>query len=98
MSNQWYFYRYFHFEMSIYSPFLILSLKLLFQKKLEAAEEKGVSFTYEFVTVESRWLDVLLGFLPLILIIGVWLFIMRRMSGGGAGGGGAQIFNIGKYI
>ena len=68
----------------------------LFQKKLEAAEEKGVSFTYEFKTVESRWLDVLLGFLPLILIIAVWLFIMRRMSGGGAGGGGAQIFNIGK--
>ena len=68
----------------------------LFQKKLEAAEEKGVSFTYEFVTVESRWLDVLLGFLPLILIIAVWLFIMRRMSGGGGGGGGAQIFNIGK--
>ncbi|MBT5787832.1 MAG: ATP-dependent zinc metalloprotease FtsH, partial [Flavobacteriaceae bacterium] len=68
----------------------------LFQKKLEAAEEKGVSFSYEFETVESRWLDVLLGFLPLILIIGVWLFIMRRMSGGGAGGGGAQIFNIGK--
>jgi len=68
----------------------------LFQKKLEAAEEKGVSFTYEFETVESRWLDVLLGFLPLILIIAVWLFIMRRMSGGGAGGGGAQIFNIGK--
>ena len=68
----------------------------LFQKKLEAAEEKGVSFTYEFETVESRWLDVLLGFLPLILIIAVWLFIMRRMSGGGGGGGGAQIFNIGK--
>jgi cell division protease FtsH len=68
----------------------------LFQKKLEAAEEEGVSFTYEFETVESRWLDVLLGFLPLIIIIAVWLFIMRRMSGGGAGGGGAQIFNIGK--
>ena len=68
----------------------------LFQKKLEAAEKEGVSFTYEFETVESRWLDVLLGFLPLILIIAVWLFIMRRMSGGGAGGGGAQIFNIGK--
>ena len=68
----------------------------LFHKKLEAAEENDVSFSYEFKTVESRWLDVLLGFLPLILIIGVWLFIMRRMSGGGAGGGGAQIFNIGK--
>ena len=34
-------------------------------------------------------------FSTLILIIGVWIFLMRRMSGGGAGGGG-QIFNIGK--
>ena len=68
----------------------------LFQKKLEAAESNGIDFSYEFKTVESRWLDVLIGFLPLILIIAVWLFIMRRMSGGGAGGGGAQIFNIGK--
>ncbi|MDG1822692.1 MAG: ATP-dependent zinc metalloprotease FtsH [Flavobacteriaceae bacterium] len=68
----------------------------LFQKKLEAAESNGIDFSYEFKTVESRWLDVLIGFLPLILIIAVWLFIMRRMSGGGGGGGGAQIFNIGK--
>lgn len=68
----------------------------LFQKKLEAAENNGIAFSYEFKTIESRWLDVLIGFLPLILIIAVWLFIMRRMSGGGAGGGGAQIFNIGK--
>lgn len=68
----------------------------LFQKKLEAAENKGINFYYEFKTVENRWLDVLLGFLPLILIIAVWIFLMRRMSGGGSGGGGAQIFNIGK--
>ncbi|MDA0780333.1 MAG: ATP-dependent zinc metalloprotease FtsH [Bacteroidetes bacterium] len=68
----------------------------LFQKKLEAAESNGVEFSYEFRTVENRWLDVLIGFLPLILIIAIWLFIMRRMSGGGGGGGGAQIFNIGK--
>lgn len=34
--------------------------------------------------------------LPLILLIGVWMFIMRRMSGGGGSGPGSQIFNIGK--
>ena len=45
--------------------------------------------------MENRWLDVLLGFLPIIIIIGVWIFLMRRMSGGGGGAGG-QIFNIGK--
>ena len=68
----------------------------LFQRKLEAAEQKGIVFFYEFKTVENRWLDVLIGFLPLILIIAVWIFLMRRMSGGGAGGAGGQIFNIGK--
>jgi len=40
--------------------------------------------------------NFLISILPFILIIGVWIFIMRRMSGGGAGGGGGQIFNIGK--
>ena len=33
--------------------------------------------------------------LPVIIIIAIWIFIMRRVSGG-AGGPGAQIFNIGK--
>ena len=31
----------------------------------------------------------------IIIIIGIWIFLMRRMSGG-AGGAGGQIFNIGK--
>ena len=68
----------------------------LFQRKLEQAEDKGIQFRYEFMTVENRWRDVILGFLPIIIIIGVWIFLMRRMSGGGAGGPGGQIFNIGK--
>jgi ATP-dependent metalloprotease FtsH len=68
----------------------------LFQKKLEEAQDKGIQFRYEFMTVENRWMDVILGFLPIIVIIGVWFFLMRRMSGGGAGGPGGQIFNIGK--
>jgi len=67
----------------------------LFQRRLEDAESKGILFNYEFKTVESKWLDVLIGFLPLIILIGLWIFFMRRMSGGGAGGG-SQIFNIGK--
>ena len=67
----------------------------IFQTKLVEAKSKGAEFDYDFKTAENRWLDVMLSFLPLILIIGVWIFLMRRMSGGGAGGGG-QIFNIGK--
>ncbi len=37
------------------------------------------------------WLSLLL---PIALMVGIWIFIMRRMSG--PVGGGGQIFNIGK--
>lgn len=33
--------------------------------------------------------------LPIIVLVAIWMFVMRRMSGGGGGAGG-QIFNIGK--
>ncbi|MDO7603729.1 MAG: ATP-dependent zinc metalloprotease FtsH [Flavobacteriaceae bacterium] len=68
----------------------------LFQRKLEEAEDNNIAFKYDFTTVENRWMDVFLSFLPILLIVGVWIFLMRRMSGGGGGGGGNQIFNIGK--
>jgi len=45
---------------------------------------------------ENVWGDFLLTLLPFALIIGVWIFIMRRMSSGAGGGAGGQIFNIGK--
>ena len=68
----------------------------LFEEKLEKARSKGAVFRLEFITIENRWLDTLIGFLPIIIIIGVWIFLMRRMSGGGAGGPAGQIFSIGK--
>ena len=68
----------------------------LFEEKLEKARQNGIIFRLEFITVENRWVDAIIGFLPIIIIIGVWIFLMRRMSGGGAGGPGGQIFNIGK--
>lgn len=42
----------------------------------------------------KNWGDSVMWLLPFVLLIGVWIFLMRRMSGGA--GGGAQIFNIGK--
>ena len=69
----------------------------LFQRKLEQAEDNGIDFRYEFMTVENRWMDVILGFLPIIIIIAVWLFLMRRMSGGGAGGPGGGLATPGAY-
>lgn len=67
----------------------------LFQTKLEKAVAEGKLKDFNFLP-KNNWSDILVSLLPIIIIIGVWIFIMRRMSGGGAGGGGGQIFNIGK--
>lgn len=57
------------------------------------AEENRV---YPEYIEKQNWLAPLLGWIiPIFLIIAIWLFIMRRVSGAG-GGPGAQIFNIGK--
>jgi cell division protease FtsH len=66
----------------------------IFQNKLEKAVSEGKLKDFDFKP-KNNWTDILIQLLPIIVLIGVWLFIMRRMSGGGAGGGG-QIFNIGK--
>lgn len=42
------------------------------------------------------WGEILPLLIPFGLILLVWIFIMRRMSGGSGGGPGGQIFNIGK--
>jgi len=65
----------------------------LFQTKLEKAVAEGKLKDFNFLP-KNNWTDILISLLPIIIIIGVWIFIMRRMSGGGGGGG--QIFNIGK--
>jgi cell division protease FtsH len=49
----------------------------------------------EYITQRNYFGDILGWILPFVLLIGLWMFVMRRM-GGGAGAGGGQIFNIGK--
>ncbi|MEO7976489.1 ATP-dependent zinc metalloprotease FtsH [Flavobacterium sp.] len=65
-----------------------------FEKTLKAAVDQKKLKDYSFQE-KNNWSDILISLLPIIIIIGVWIFIMRKMSGGAAGGGG-QIFNIGK--
>ncbi|SHG96831.1 cell division protease FtsH [Flavobacterium fluvii] len=64
-----------------------------FEKKLDVAKTEKKITDYDFQE-SSNWGDLFIQLLPIIIIVGVWIFIMRRMSGGGGGGG--QIFNIGK--
>ncbi len=55
-------------------------------------EDQRVSVQY---VEKTNWIGSLLSWMfPLVLIVGLWIFLMRRMAGGGPGGG--QIFNIGK--
>ena len=55
--------------------------------------EQQIDVRYE---ERKNWLGAIMGYaLPILLLIGLWVLIMRRV-GGGAGGPGAQIFNIGK--
>ncbi len=46
----------------------------------------------------SQFGNILWNIIPFVLLIGVWFYLMRRMSGGGAGGsgGGGGIFSVGK--
>lgn len=46
---------------------------------------------------EINYFSSILSFLlPIIILVAIWMFVMRRMTGGSGGGAGGQIFNIGK--
>ena len=53
-----------------------------FKGKVSYVQESGMLWT------------ILINILPIILLVGLWLFFMRRMSGGGSAGGG--VFSVGK--
>lgn len=58
--------------------------------------ENSLDTKVEFDTESNILGELLLSILPFALIIGIWIYLMRRMSGGAGGGAGGQIFNIGK--
>ena len=73
---------------------IIFEIKQVDQTYLsQKLDNKGVTVEYE---ERIDYFGTILSYLlPFIIIIAIWIFVMRRMSGGGASGGG-QIFNIGK--
>ena len=62
----------------------------------ETKETNNIDTVVTYDTQSNVWGDILLTLLPFVLIIGIWIFIMRKMSSGAGGGAGGQIFNIGK--
>lgn len=64
-----------------------------FQEKLDRWN-KEYDLAYDYKT-RSEWGKELITWILFIgIMIAVWMFVMRRISGGGAAGG--QLFNIGK--
>lgn len=69
-----------------------------FEEKLQAAYEEYKienEIPIKYDNEKSFW-DGIWSWLPFIVLIGIWFFVMRRMSGGSSSGPGGQIFNIGK--
>jgi len=68
-----------------------------FENKIaQIKNENNLTTPISYETESNVWGEILVTLLPFALIIGIWIFIMRRMSGGSGGGAGGQIFNIGK--
>ncbi|MDC6354685.1 MULTISPECIES: ATP-dependent zinc metalloprotease FtsH [unclassified Robiginitalea] len=59
-------------------------------------QENNLDTVVDYDTESNVFMELLLTILPFVLIIGIWIYLMRRMSGGAGGGAGGQIFNIGK--
>ena len=56
------------------------------------SQEYTGSVRYE--KTNNLWLNILTSILPILLLVGLWVFFMRRMSGGSNCAGG--IFSVGK--
>ncbi|WP_440986005.1 ATP-dependent zinc metalloprotease FtsH [Xanthomonas sontii] len=61
-------------------------------KLIDVLYSKNVDITRQKPDNGPGFWSLVLNFLPVILIIGFWLFIMRQMQGGGGGAKGAMSF------
>ena len=63
----------------------------------EARQQKKFSGEYSYENKKDNALfTILINLLPFIFFIGLWIYVMRRMSGGAGGGGAGGVFNVGK--
>ncbi|MBO7083899.1 MAG: ATP-dependent zinc metalloprotease FtsH [Bacteroidales bacterium] len=74
------------------------SLERFEEKVEEVQRENDIKDPIYITNVQRKsWgMDFLIGWLPLIVLVVIWVLIMRNMSARGGGFGGGQIFNIGK--
>jgi ATP-dependent Zn protease len=76
-----------------YTPHFTLRIGDLgnFEKNLQTLRTEGHTIKYT-LKQETNYLGQAISWLfPFILLIGIWLFIMKRVSGGAGGPGGQNI-------
>ncbi len=69
-----------------------------FDRAIDRLHEKGSEIDPKYKTQHNWMGEIISWLLPFILLIGLYLFFMRRMTGGQGGGpgGAGNIFSIGK--
>ncbi|WP_300725158.1 ATP-dependent zinc metalloprotease FtsH [uncultured Bacteroides sp.] len=81
------------------SPYLTIKIGSMesFDKFMEQEQENGHftgSISYD---KKSNYFSMIFwNIAPFLVLIGLWFFIMRRMSGGGGAGGAGNVFSVGK--
>ncbi len=65
------------------------------QKLVSLIEEKNVNLESQPPQELPFLLNMLASWFPMLLLIGIWIFMLNKMNKG-SGGGGPQIFNMGK--
>ena len=67
-----------------------------FEEFIDARTADGVyKGNVKYETKPDYWGNLFWNIFPLVIFIGIWIFLMRRMSGGGGGAQG-NVFNVGK--
>ena len=83
-----------HFQFSISD---VKSFDERMKKTLDANTAITGKVIADYDTDENYFSPIISLLLPVLVLIGLWVLLMRKMnSGGGAGPGGGGIFNIGK--
>ena len=66
------------------------------QDQIENWRQEGVFKGEVNYTKASDYSSLFWTFGPILLLVGFWFLMMRRMSGGTGGGAGGSVFNVGK--
>ncbi len=93
--------RYSKIDTTVAGPHFTMNIGSVenFEKSLEETQQglpPGERIDVNYINRTNWWGSILSWVLPFAIIIGIWIFILRRMRPGGGVGGGGNIFDMSK--